>query len=889
MSRRLGGLLALALAAVLPLAPATSNATAAGIEITAVDTSAYPEIALTVSAPAGADGAPQSFSIREDRVIRPVRKEPISGDRLEVAVVIDTSGSMKGSAMAAAKDAATRFVAQLPAGTRVAVIGFGDVPSMVAGFDADPAAAAGSIAGLQARGETALYDAVATAVEALSQDPATRRSIVLLSDGADTVSGRSLEEAEGLLVASGATLQAIHLQTADAAVDALRDLASAGRGEVRSAVDGATLQAVYDALAADLRNQHVLRYTSRAHDATTVEVRMTGSSLAPALTTLSLPAPAAPQAAPRPDDPGTLRILDVDHSAYPNVRVSVLAPRGLADIDLETTAFELLEEGRAADVTVQRVDGAALEVVVAVDVSGSMKGAALEEAKAAAAAFLDGVPPGTEVALLAFSATPEVLVPFTDDLAELRVAIAGLDADGETSLYDAAVMAGGLFAGREPASRSVVLFSDGGDTVSSASAETAAVALANASIAVHAVQLHSSESDLAGLRQLTTATSGEVAVPRDGTTLSGVLEGFAQDVGNHYVLQYRSTMHGEADIEVGVAADGVTARAGRALLLPPLPWFDAFLGSSWALRVGAATVYAGLTLVVLLLLAPKRIRLSSAALRTGATQVRGVTDVGDRAKRFVDQALRRRGRFDDLNTALERAGVMLRPAEFVLLGCAAASILYLIGTFAAGRGTGFVLAAAVPLAGVVGLRLKTSRRRAAFSGQLGDTLQMLSGSLRTGYGLLQSVDAVAKESDSPTAEEFRRLVVETRLGRDLDETLQAMAERIDSEDFRWVVQAMEIHREIGGDLAEVLDQVAHTIRERDQVIRQAKALSAEGRLSAVILLALPFVVVGGISLTNPSYMDELFTTSVGHRLIATGVVLMVIGAAWLSKVVKPRY
>ena len=182
--------------------------------------------------------------------------------------------------------------------------------------------------------------------------------------------------------------------------------------------------------------------------------------------------------------------------------------------------------------------------------------------------------------------------------------------------------------------------------------------------------------------------------------------------------------------------------------------------------------------------------------------------------------------------------------------------------------------------------IRANRRRARFADQLGDTLQVIAGSLRSGHGLLQAVDTVAEESESPTREEFRRIVVETRLGKNLHDALQAAALRVSNEDFDWVVEAIEIHREVGGDLAEVLDHVAATIRSRNSIRRQVQALSAEGRLSAVILFILPVGLTGVIAVVNPSYLDELIDSTAGNVMIAVGVALLVLGGLWLRRIVR---
>jgi tight adherence protein B len=180
------------------------------------------------------------------------------------------------------------------------------------------------------------------------------------------------------------------------------------------------------------------------------------------------------------------------------------------------------------------------------------------------------------------------------------------------------------------------------------------------------------------------------------------------------------------------------------------------------------------------------------------------------------------------------------------------------------------------------------RRRTQFADQLADTLQLLGSSLRAGYGLVQAVDAVAKEAPSPTDAEFRRVVVESRLGRDLSASLWAAARRLEVVDFDWVVQAIEIHREVGGDLAEVLDNVGATIRDRNQLRRQVKALTAEGRYSAYVLLALPFVLALLMKVINPEYMGDLFK-GFGLVLVGFGGVLMVTGTVWLRKLCRPIF
>jgi tight adherence protein B len=212
-----------------------------------------------------------------------------------------------------------------------------------------------------------------------------------------------------------------------------------------------------------------------------------------------------------------------------------------------------------------------------------------------------------------------------------------------------------------------------------------------------------------------------------------------------------------------------------------------------------------------------------------------------------------------------------------------------VGLVLGGLVLGLVLLAVVPLGAKLLLSFRASRRQAAFADQLDDSLQLMAGSLRAGHSLLRAVDSVASEADAPTSEEFSRIVNETRVGRDLNDALYEVAERMGSDDFTWVAQAIAIHREVGGNLAEVLDAVGHTIRERNAIRRQVKALSAEGKLSAIVLMALPFGVTGFISMSNPEYIGKFFESVTGYAMLAAAALMLLVGGLWLKSTVKIKF
>lgn len=238
---------------------------------------------------------------------------------------------------------------------------------------------------------------------------------------------------------------------------------------------------------------------------------------------------------------------------------------------------------------------------------------------------------------------------------------------------------------------------------------------------------------------------------------------------------------------------------------------------------------------------------------------------------------------------LENAGLRLSQAEFFLLVGIGAGVGMLVGMVTVGPLVGLLLALLAPFAGRLVLGFLAGKRRAAFDGQLGDTLQLLSGSLRAGHSILRAIDAAAAESQKPTSEEMRRVITETSLGRDLLSALNDTAERMKSEDFIWISQAIQINREVGGNLAEVLDQVGETIRERSEIKGHIKALAAEGKFSAYILIAMPFGIVAMLLAVSPTYMNSMFTHPLGWVMIGASFVLMTIGALWMRKIIDLKF
>jgi len=316
--------------------------------------------------------------------------------------------------------------------------------------------------------------------------------------------------------------------------------------------------------------------------------------------------------------------------------------------------------------------------------------------------------------------------------------------------------------------------------------------------------------------------------------------------------------------------------------------------SPFVFLAGVAISLLALLVIVLFVFFPPGPRVAKARrVAPGVEEDSALTRITDRTTAVIESATSGRD-MAAKRDRLEQAGIKVEPAGFTLLTISAAMVLALLGALI-GFGSwwsiplAIFLALLAPLGARVLLAMRTRKRRAKFGFQLDDTLTLISGSLRAGHSLLRAIDSVSRETDAPTSEEFTRVVNETRLGRDLGNALAVTAERMGSDDFSWVAQAIAINREAGGNLSEVLDQVANTIRERNQIRRQVSALSAEGRLSGIILVALPVGVFLFLMLTQPAYFNPIFTNLIGILAMIVAVILLVVGTVWMFFTVRVKF
>jgi tight adherence protein B len=235
---------------------------------------------------------------------------------------------------------------------------------------------------------------------------------------------------------------------------------------------------------------------------------------------------------------------------------------------------------------------------------------------------------------------------------------------------------------------------------------------------------------------------------------------------------------------------------------------------------------------------------------------------------------------------LDQLGSAPRPPEWLAVRIAAALVL------------GLLLAAVVPVAGLplgllagflvppAVLRSRVSRRRARFADDLPGILQLMLSSLRSGFTLQQAVEASVHDDEGPVAEELSRALSESRINGEFEDALHRVGERVRSQEMVWLVMALRLQREVGGSLADVMQTTADTMRERAYLRRHVRTLSAEGRISAYVLGALPVLVGTALFVIQPEYVRPLYTEFAGIAMLCAALVLLLVGTLWLRAMTK---
>jgi tight adherence protein B len=604
--------------------------------------------------------------------------------------------------------------------------------------------------------------------------------------------------------------------------------------------------------------------------------------------------------------------INIDHVESADGTVSMLLgvdrlPGG-ASPDLDSVTVTV--GGETVDASAETVEGGQVErtTVLVLDASNSMRGEKIAAAASAIDSFLASAPEDVQVGLVTFAGTVQQTIEPTTDHQAIVDELAQVELKPGTKLYDA-VQTGADLAGTEGA-RSLLVLSDGADTGSATSIEELSTAASEAGVVVDVVALGQSADQRATLDGLASAAGGQV-IPADPDALSAVFSAQAEALASQVVVTFDlpSGVSGEQTVAATLTAGGsafsdsafVTLGSAEVGTEPKVVEPGNSLIGPSGLMIGAVAFGLGLAGILAFALgggASKSLsdqRLSAYFEQSGSGT--SATGTGHRGRPKAEGSLKDaavglagqvvKGDFEDrLSKRLAGAGSSLKPAEWLLLHAAIAVGAAFVGLILMGG----VLMVVAFVAGVLvpwwWLKRKHSKRLAAFNAQLAETLTLMAGGLSAGLSLPQAVDTVVREGHQPMAGELGRALIEQRLGIPIEETLENVAERMESEDFSWVVMAIRIQREVGGNLAELLNTVSETLRDREYLRRQVRVLAAEGKFSGYVLTALPIALFIYMLLFKGEFVAPLYTTGTGYLLLGVAVMMLIGGYIVMSRLTK---
>jgi tight adherence protein B len=562
--------------------------------------------------------------------------------------------------------------------------------------------------------------------------------------------------------------------------------------------------------------------------------------------------------------------------------------------------IQVRENGKRIDgfsfAPIQAVEGR-FGVVLLIDASDSMRGAPSEAALRAAQAFVRRAGPHEHVGVVAFNRKAHVLVRPADGAGALHSALVRpLKLAYGTRIYDALDTAVKQLGDDEFTSGSVVLLSDGADTGSRLDERRVAERARSEHVRVFTVGLRSKSFDPDSLRRLALETGGSYSEAASAADLASIYESLGRQLSSEYVIRYRSSTapgtHVNVDVRIAgigdVSASYVTARPApiapyrrslferfwsspASMVLIALMFASlAAAGASLLLRVQKGTLMTRIAEFVTLA-SPEDERSSRAALTT---------------KMFTgaEESLAKTQWWARFKEELEIARVEI-PAVHILFGAGvgtvvAAVVLYLISPVF------MIFALGVPFIARDLVRRKLKVVRDDFAEQLPDNLQVLASALRAGHSFVGALAVVAADAPEPARREFQRVVADDQLGVPIDDSLREVSRRMDSSELEQVGLLAELQRESGGNMAEVLETVVETIRDRFDLRRLVKTLTAQGRMARWILTLLPVFLALAISLLNPSYVSPLFTTTPGQVLVAVASVMVIAGSLVIKRIVN---
>ncbi|EAP97563.1 putative membrane protein [Janibacter sp. HTCC2649] len=581
-------------------------------------------------------------------------------------------------------------------------------------------------------------------------------------------------------------------------------------------------------------------------------------------------------------------------------------------------------DGRPSPVTSKPATRAQRTTVLLIDTSGSMGRSGMATVRTAVKDFLASAPKDVRIGVVSFGNTAGPEIAPTTARAAVQAVVDDLRADGNTALFSGVTQAVRMLG--STGDRSIVLLSDGKNTVGDRASGLAAAgkALTASQVRVEVVRFTTGENDPEALAAFAKAGGGSVVQATDAEgvrtafqTAAKVLESQVQfditrppGMTGSVPVVVQGTATGrpfsiKSTVDLGEVGTPAPSSSESVVVVPEAGVGPATLtrvetGMSKSLIAALIALFVGALTLVIAVLDPFRSKRHDRvaqvehytlgeASRLPRKAEANASVVAQSAVRMGERVMAGRETTSRTMALIQRADLPLRAGEWfvlrvvaIVVGGALTPVVLAMPwwfTVPIGIALGYFLPAAV-------LRMLAGRRAKKFEQMLPDILMLVATTLASGFSLTQALDAVARDSAQPAGKEFSRTLAETRIGADVSDALENMSVRMDSEAMRWTTMAIRIQRDVGGNLADTLRTTAHTLRERESLKRQVNSLSAEGRLSAYILLGLPILLFVYMAWSNPAYTSLLWTRTVGILMLLGSGVSMVIGTLWMRKVIQ---
>ena len=540
-------------------------------------------------------------------------------------------------------------------------------------------------------------------------------------------------------------------------------------------------------------------------------------------------------------------------------------------------------------------------VVLVIDASDSMKGKPIVGALAAAQLFVGHRTAEQQVAVVTFNDQPDVALPFTTDSSAILQALAHKPtlAYG-THIYDAVGKAISLLEQAKIVAGSVVVLSDGADTGSTSSRADVIAAAKRAHVRIFAVGLRSKHFEPGALRNLAQGASGSMSEAESVKDLSRIYDQLGTQLSREYLLRYRSYRRLGEKVQVSVQIKGVAGAGRSGYATPPLTtaslqgyhkgFGNGFWGSPFTMIVVSVFAVGLVAFCLFLLLMPRRrtfqkrlAEFVSMAEASDGGSIGGALQTGflNTTEKSLEGA-KWWGRFVE---EVELAEIRMKPAYiaiWTLIGTVL--VMWLVAVFF--TFAGLLLGLIVPFTVWGIIRRKVEHKRQQFAEQLPDNLAVLASAIRAGHSFVGALSVVVDDAPEPARSEFRRVVADEQLGRPLEDALEVVVVRMQNRDLEQVALVAILQRETGGSTAEVLERVVETVRERMELRRLVRTLTAAGRMSRWVVSFLPLVLLLAIWVLNPSYLHPLTSQTSGRILLVFAALLVICGSLVIKRIVN---